>query len=174
MKPDALLLLAVAATALAAPASPRRLDINGVTDRLLFVATLPQFDSRRDAEDPPCLDWSSDGCTSSPDNPFGFPFLPACHRHDFGYRNYRNQKRFTGAAKDKIDSNFKSDLYYQCKSTSATRVCNALADVYYQAVRLFGGMDATKRGQSAYDAAVAEYNAAVRDAQAQGLLPVLH
>ena len=45
-----------------------------VTDQLLFQLSLPQFIARRDAQDPPELDWSSDSCSSSPDNPFGFPF----------------------------------------------------------------------------------------------------
>src|SRR5690349_21071968 len=35
------------------------------------------------------FDWSTDYCSSSPDNPFGFPFKTACARHDFGYRNYK-------------------------------------------------------------------------------------
>lgn len=35
--------------------------------------------------------------------------LPACHRHDFGYTNYREQSRFTESAKSKIDSNFLSE-----------------------------------------------------------------
>lgn len=106
-------LLALASTALAAPTSDasslKRQDITVVTDQLLFSVTLPQFEARRNKKDPSTLDWSSDGCTSSPDNPFGFPFLPGCHRHDFGYQNYRIQKRFTKAAKAKIDSNFKNE-----------------------------------------------------------------
>ncbi|KAK8922448.1 putative secreted protein [Metarhizium anisopliae] len=161
MKFNNAILLALATTVLAAPASdvttPKRQDINTVTDQLLFSSSLPQFEARRNANDPPLLDWSSDGCTSSPDNPFGFPFLPACHRHDFGYQNYRIQTRFTKAAKAKIDSNFKSEL----------------ADVYYEAVKEFGGGDATKRDRSDFDRAVAAYNAAVKEAQEQGLLPVL-
>lgn len=44
------------------------------TDELLFSVSLPTFISRREAQDPPTLDWSSDSCSSSPDNPFGFPF----------------------------------------------------------------------------------------------------
>src|SRR5690606_21183730 len=35
------------------------------------------------------FDWSTDYCSSSPDNPFGFPFSTSCARHDFGYRNYK-------------------------------------------------------------------------------------
>lgn len=52
-----------------------RQSLNTVTDQLLFSVTLPQFTSRRDARDPASLDWTSDGCTSSPDNPFGFYFV---------------------------------------------------------------------------------------------------
>jgi hypothetical protein len=119
---------------------------------------------------------SSDGCTSSPDNPFGFPFTPACNRHDFGYTNYRLQTRFTVSAKLKIDNNFKTDLYYQCSSVSLSSICRALADVYYAAVRAFGGDDATPGRRdlvSDYEDAVARYDALVKEAQAKGELPVL-
>ncbi|KAK2612087.1 hypothetical protein QQS21_001816 [Conoideocrella luteorostrata] len=171
------LMLALASTALAAPsahaASLKRQDITAVTDELLFSITLPQFEARRNKKNPSSLDWSSDGCTSSPDNPFGFPFLPACHRHDFGYQNYRIQSRFTKAAKAKIDSNFKNDLYYQCQPVSAKGACDRLADVYYAAVKKFGGGDATKRGELSYEEAVEAYNQAVKEAQDEGLLPVL-
>jgi hypothetical protein len=90
--------------------SPVRRQGNvAVTDELLFSITLPQFTSRRNAQDPATVDWTSDGCTSSPDNPFGFPFVPACNRHDFGYHNYRAQSRFTQSAKLRIDDNFKAE-----------------------------------------------------------------
>ena len=35
------------------------------------------------------FDWSTDYCSSSPDNPLGFNFTLSCWRHDFGYRNYK-------------------------------------------------------------------------------------
>lgn len=89
--------------------SSKRQSIQTITDQLLFSVTLPQFTSRRNARDPPSLNWSSDGCTSSPDNPFGFPFIPACNRHDFGYNNFRAQSRFTQSGKARIDSNFKKE-----------------------------------------------------------------
>ncbi|MET9168828.1 phospholipase A2, partial [Streptomyces cellulosae] len=41
------------------------------------------------------FDWSTDYCSSSPDNPFGFPFQNACARHDFGYRNYKAAGSFS-------------------------------------------------------------------------------
>lgn len=34
---------------------------------------------------------------------------PACHRHDFGYHNYRDQSRFTVSGKLNIDNNFKDE-----------------------------------------------------------------
>ncbi|KAJ4252818.1 hypothetical protein NW762_010724 [Fusarium torreyae] len=156
----------------------KRQSANTVTDQLLFSVTLPQFTARRNARDPPTLDWTSDGCTSSPDNPFGFPFIPACNRHDFGYNNYRAQSRFTVSAKAKIDNNFKTDLYYQCNTISTVSVCKALADVYYAAVRAFGGDDATpgKRDDALvaeYEKKVAIYNKLVEEAQEKGELPRL-
>lgn len=45
-----------------------------VTDQLIFSFSLPAFISRRDARNPASLDWSSDSCSTSPDNPFGYPF----------------------------------------------------------------------------------------------------
>ncbi len=152
MKFLAYLPLALLPGAIAAPAADatlvKRQSIQQITDQLLFGMSLPSFISRRNNRDPPSLDWSSDGCTDSPDNPFGFPFIPACYRHDFGYQNYRAQSRFTESGKLNIDNNFKSDLYFQCQSTSVPGVCRALADVYYAAVRAFGGGDASpgKRG----------------------------
>ena len=109
-------LFAITGQAIALPAGPSdaavvesRQSITSVTDQLLFSITLPAFTSRRNAKNPPNLDWSSDGCSSSPDNPFGFPFVPACHRHDFGYRNYKAQNRFTSSGRLKIDGNFKEE-----------------------------------------------------------------
>lgn len=87
----------------------KRQSANAVTDSLLYSTTLPAFTARRNARNPATLDWTSDGCTSSPDNPFGFPFVPACHRHDFGYQNYRKQGRFVQSGKLRIDNNFKTE-----------------------------------------------------------------
>ncbi|KAK1757955.1 prokaryotic phospholipase A2-domain-containing protein [Echria macrotheca] len=178
------LLLALAAQAIALPAAPSdaaelesRQSITSVTDQLLFSITLPAFTSRRNAKNPANLDWSSDGCSSSPDNPFGFPFVPACHRHDFGYRNYKAQNRFTSDGRLRIDTNFKNDLYYQCSGVSASGVCKALADVYYAAVRAFGGSgekDSKRSTQEElvqeYEEKLAIYNQLVKEAQDKGEL----
>lgn len=101
-----LLVLALSSLALAAPKRDKRDTIEQVTDKLLFVDSLPVFIDHRNRKDPSTLDYTSDGCTSSPDNPFHFPYLPACNRHDFGYQNYRHQNRFTKDNKKRIDDNF--------------------------------------------------------------------
>ncbi|KNG87743.1 secretory phospholipase A2 [Aspergillus nomiae NRRL 13137] len=121
------------------------LDLQAITDELLFSIELPEFTARRGEKDPPQLDWYSDGCTKAPSNPFGFPFQRACERHDFGYQNYRRQGRFTKAAKAQIDLRFKEDLYHQCELGHAVGFCKKLANVYYRASGRHGGKDATKR-----------------------------
>jgi Prokaryotic phospholipase A2 len=112
-------------------------QLRQVTDQYLFSTNLTSFQTVR-AQQPYAsqLDWSSDGCSSSPDNPFGFNFVKACYRHDFGYRNYKKQSRFNETTRLTIDNNFKTDLYTICNGNWA---CNRTADVYYAAVREFGG-----------------------------------
>ncbi|KJZ71375.1 hypothetical protein HIM_09258 [Hirsutella minnesotensis 3608] len=170
-----------AAVAPMAKAKPARSPANpqAIVDELQYSVPLSTFTARRNKRDPPSLDWKSDGCTRVPDNPFGFPFLQACHRHDFGYQNFRIQHRFTKANKLKIDLKFKEDLYHQCGSVFAKTACEKLADVYYAGVRAFGGRDAKAKREDqaelrkAYDDAVIAYNQAVEEAQAEGLLPML-
>ncbi|PPK67487.1 phospholipase [Actinokineospora auranticolor] len=111
-------------------------QLQSTTDGYLFGQSLNQFQSTRAAQPyANQLDWSSDGCSNSPDNPFGFNFVKACYRHDFGYRNYKRQGRFTEDNRLRIDNNFKSDLYTICAGNWA---CNRTADIYYAAVRQFG------------------------------------
>lgn len=83
-------------------------------------------------------------------------------------------------------------MVYQCDSdntVSAKKSCRALAQVYYYAVRAFGGF--TKRDETAaedldatvladkeasmamYLTAVEEYEKTVKQDQADGILPVL-
>ena len=85
------------------------------------------------------FDWSTDYCSSSPDNPFGFPFSMSCARHDFGYRNYKAAGTFS-ANKSRLDSAFYEDLKRVCNNYGgATKTaCNSTAWTYYQAVRAFG------------------------------------
>ncbi|MFG3107561.1 phospholipase [Streptomyces tendae] len=87
------------------------------------------------------FDWSTDYCSSSPDNPFGFPFETACARHDFGYRNYKAMGAF-GAAKARLDSAFYADLKRVCAGYSGVKEasCDATAWIYYQAVDKLGSV----------------------------------
>jgi len=112
-------------------------QLRAVTDQYIFSTSLGGFQTLR-AQQPygDQLDWSSDGCSNSPDNPFGFNLVRACYRHDFGYRNYKLQSRFTEGNRLTIDNKFKSDMYEICDGNWA---CNRFADVYYAAVRQFGG-----------------------------------
>ncbi|MFG2310505.1 phospholipase [Streptomyces sp. NPDC048566] len=85
------------------------------------------------------FDWSTDYCSSSPDNPFGFPFATSCARHDFGYRNYKAAGTFS-ANKSRLDSAFYEDLKRVCNSYGgATKTaCTSTAWTYYQAVKALG------------------------------------
>lgn len=85
------------------------------------------------------FDWSTDYCSDSPDNPLGFPFQLSCARHDFGYRNYKDEGDFA-ANKPRLDSMLYSDLERVCSNYSgATKsACDGLAWTYYQAVKNLG------------------------------------
>ncbi|KHN94108.1 p15 like protein [Metarhizium album ARSEF 1941] len=154
-------------------------NITAITDKLLFDTTLRDFIVLRENKTPRTVDWTSDGCTGTADNPFKFPFLPACQRHDFGYTNYRAQKRFTRSGKRRIDGQFRTDLYFQCQQVKARGVCKALANIYYAGARLFGGRD-QKPGKrmdqesvSEYQRLIEIYEEEVRKAQNSGDLPLL-
>jgi hypothetical protein len=85
------------------------------------------------------FDWTTDYCSSSPDNPFGFPYQTSCARHDFGYRNYKAAGAFS-ANKSRLDSAFYEDLKRVCANYSGgtKTACNSTAWTYYQAVKAFG------------------------------------
>ncbi|MEU4159798.1 phospholipase [Actinoplanes sp. NPDC026670] len=88
------------------------------------------------------FDWSTDFCSASPDRPLGFDFTLSCHRHDFGYRNYKAAGAFTDANKNLVDSAFYADLKRKCAGYSAVvrPACLSLAWTYYQAVSIFGSL----------------------------------
>ncbi|MFI2241552.1 phospholipase [Streptomyces chrestomyceticus] len=85
------------------------------------------------------FDWSTDYCSKSPDNPFGFPFETSCARHDFGYRNYKKAGTFA-ANKPRLDSALYADLKRVCAKYSGAKKtsCYALAWTYYEAVKNLG------------------------------------
>ncbi|MEW1584649.1 phospholipase [Micromonospora vinacea] len=92
------------------------------------------------------FNWSTDYCSSSPDNPLGFTFNLGCYRHDFGYRNYKAVGQFP-ANKSRLDSAFYEDLKRVCTTyNSVVRpACYSLAWTYYQAVSIFGSVAAVQQ-----------------------------
>ncbi|MFG1677175.1 phospholipase [Micromonospora sp. NPDC049282] len=112
------------------------------------------------------FDWSTDYCSSSPDNPLGFSFNLSCYRHDFGYRNHKAMGIFP-ANKSRLDSAFYEDLKRVCATYNAVvrPACYSLAWTYYQAVSVFGSVAAVKQAdidRAARMKADAERRAAVR------------
>jgi len=87
------------------------------------------------------FDWSTDYCSSSPDNPLGFNFSLSCWHHDFGYRNYKAVGQFP-ANKDRLDNMFYADLKRVCATYNSLvqPACYSLAWTYYEAVHLFGSI----------------------------------
>lgn len=87
------------------------------------------------------FNWSTDLCSSSPDNPLGFDFRLSCQRHDFGYRNHKEMGIF-GANKSRLDSAFYEDLKRKCATYNAfvRPACYSVAWTYYQAVKNFGSI----------------------------------
>lgn len=101
---------------------------------------LPTFVEHRADRGTP-FDWSSDGCSNSPDHPFGFDFTAACLRHDFGYRNFLRGLRLdpTPARKAGIDARLAADLDTICARHALWRqFCNQVANLYVWAVRVVG------------------------------------
>ncbi|OEJ36231.1 phospholipase [Streptomyces agglomeratus] len=94
--------------------------------------------------------WSTDYCSTSPDNPFGFPFKTACARHDFGYRNYKAAGTFS-TNKSRLDEAFYADLKRVCATYSGASktTCDSTAWTYYQAVKALGKTAAVDSGASA-------------------------
>jgi hypothetical protein len=87
------------------------------------------------------FDWSTDYCSTSPDQPLGFDFRLPCQHHDFGYRNYKAVGQFP-ANKSRIDDTFYYDLKTKCATYNAfvRPACTSLAWTYYQAVVAFGNV----------------------------------
>ncbi|KAG6111885.1 hypothetical protein E4U13_004579 [Claviceps humidiphila] len=196
MKHLTLLVAALAPAILAAPADENMLeertyDDFSTTDRLLFRTPLPVFENVRFQQNPSSLIWASDGCNGGPNNPFKYPFKPACQRHDFGFENYKAQHRLTRHNRKLLDKQFLRDLYYQCDTVRARKPCYRLADVYYRFGRWFGGkkrdtneIDAAEVApadapaeaepghvEPSFEEAMAAYEKAVSEAKTEGLLP---
>jgi Prokaryotic phospholipase A2 len=111
------------------------------------------------------LDWSTDYCSASPDEPLGFDFRLPCARHDFGYRNYKAVGLFS-ANKDRIDTAFYFDLKAKCAMYSwiVRPSCYSLAWTYYEAVHYFGALNVSR---ASLDQAAAYKTALERHAAAE-------
>jgi hypothetical protein len=92
------------------------------------------------------FDWSTDYCSSSPDNPLGFNFALSCARHDFGYRNYKAAGQFS-SNKSRLDSMLYEDLKRVCATYNiiVRPACYSLAWTYYEAVSAFGSFAAVSQ-----------------------------
>lgn len=132
-------LLATVAPAEAAPADKAQVLSSFTQTSATSYNNWAAAEANRGAWSAYAFNWSTDYCSSSPDNPFGFPFQKSCQRHDFGYRNYKEMGTFD-ANKSRLDSAFYEDLKRVCNRYSgATKTsCNSTAWVYYQAVRALG------------------------------------
>jgi hypothetical protein len=134
---------------LAAEPEPDSSAAAELVDHYLFRADIDEFLAAKKARDhSETLDWRDDGC-SVPGNPLwadrpgGFNFWEACVRHDFGYRNYKKQERFTEDNRHRIDKNFLRDMNAECNKSRGFWAwrgveCRQYADRYYRAVRQFG------------------------------------
>jgi hypothetical protein len=131
--------VATAATADAAPADKPRVLANWTQTSASSYNAWTAARANQSAWAAYGFDWTTDYCSSSPDNPFGFPFGTSCARHDFGYRNYKAAGSFS-ANKSRLDSAFHEDLKRVCaRYGGATKTaCNSTAWTYYQAVRALG------------------------------------
>ena len=118
-----------------------------VAHSVMFRTSLNNFvtlahSSHRDAR----LDWSTDGCSVPIIKSTGrtFNFTNACHRHDFGYRNFKilnNGKWWTSSMRHRIDRVFRADMYRDCATRTRTmrKICRAWARTFYRAVRTYAG-----------------------------------
>jgi hypothetical protein len=75
MKFSLVSILSLAGLAVSAPSEidTRQSSLQTITDSYVFSISIGQFINNRNGKIGPAeLDWDSDGCSSSPDNPFGF------------------------------------------------------------------------------------------------------
>ncbi|MEU5363171.1 phospholipase [Streptomyces sp. NPDC005925] len=132
-------LFATASSATAVPADKAQVLSSWTQTSASSYNAWAAAEANRSAWSAYAFNWSTDYCSSSPDNPFGFPFKKACQRHDFGYRNYKEMGTFS-ANKAHVDSALYEDLKRVCNGYSGgTKTsCDSLAWTYYQAVKNLG------------------------------------
>lgn len=115
-----------------------------LVDEINHYMTLPMGRFlRAKAREPGPFDWSDNGCSGVSSTPGGFNFLPACKRHDFGYRNYGNGLKASplDSTRAFVDATFRQDLYDHCSryGPSEAADCYTFANIYYAGVRIGGG-----------------------------------
>jgi len=133
-------------SALVLPRAPSSPSLEALTDRLIFSTPLADFlveKSNLVAASETTLDLTSDGCTSPLRDDGGFNFVDSCERHDFGYRNYKLQDRFSEENRAKIDDVFRKDLDNECAKRESVELltCRGLAETYFVGVRRLGDVD---------------------------------
>lgn len=110
-----------------------------------YSSAITEFEAARNANNgkgnPTCFIWSSDNCSKSPDRPAGFNFIPPCHRHDIGSRNYKKKNQWNPVSKLRTDTNFLKDMNKVCwnlKGWAKLKIplCLATAQKYFEAVVL--------------------------------------
>ncbi|MEU9379176.1 phospholipase A2 [Streptomyces sp. NPDC048255] len=85
-----------------------------------------------------------DHCTTAPDKPLGYNFIPSCDMHDYGYgligNSYKGYKYYLSRNKGlAVDAVFYSTLYSKtCPAYFWKSTCRSLANTYYGAVTVFG------------------------------------
>lgn len=84
-------------------------------------------------QQPRPFNWSDDGCSVIYDMEFGL----ACHRHDFGYRNYGNGLRLsrTPETREWIDDIFLEDAYAECLEKEGGVLCEERARTIHAGLR---------------------------------------
>ena len=104
------------------------------------------------------FDWETNGRCDAPDwsvevfgradRPFGFDFLDACLRHDFGYANFGKDSWLKLDASSRrrlaIDDVFLTDMQRLCAlqtvpGSARAGLCRTTARLYYEGVRAGGG-----------------------------------
>lgn len=129
-----------------AQADPSRVagDTRSLVDHYVFNLSLTDFTYVRDnRHHGAILDWSTDDCSKSPDGFREVKFDAPCRRHDFGYRNYKQHGWLTESARERIDGQFRKDLYSICAKFDGWEsfkgvACRRAADTYYRIVRVAG------------------------------------
>ena len=136
------LLLAACMTAAPPPPAP-----HVVARSLVFDASLARFVRTADSQSRDArLNWTTDGCSVPVLGSSGrtFDFFDACRRHDFAYRNLGKLdggKWWTPQTRARVDSVFRRDMLANCagRQPSARTTCNAWAETFYRAVRIYAG-----------------------------------